>query len=478
MPHDPILDAPQAFLARKKKHHIPVFPVTARTFNSWLKNQSPAIRAQITRAGYIPTPEKTVILYGAEGQITGVIAGISTPTALYDLAHTVESLAKALPASLIESTSFGLENTGGLSPEDLVTAHAGWGLAHYAFSAYTSRPAPKPALVMAKTVDQHAVITLLDAVCMVRNLINMPSNDMGPDELEQSARAVAKTHKAKITVLHDTALLDQNFPLVYTVGQASPRRPRLIDLRWGSPKHPKITLVGKGVCFDTGGLDIKPSSAMRTMKKDMGGAAHALGLAHLIMAHHLPIQLRVLIPAVENAVGGASFRPGDIIRSRKGLTVENTNTDAEGRLILADALAYACEDSPELLIDFATLTGSARAALGPDIPALFSNDDRLARDLQKTAFACSDPVWHMPLWRPYRKYLDNSISDLINSAGTPGDLIYSALFLEHFVEPSVPWVHLDIYAWELSGRAGRPAGGCDTGLRAVYSYLSGRYAKV
>ncbi|HOO82557.1 MAG TPA: leucyl aminopeptidase family protein, partial [Alphaproteobacteria bacterium] len=258
-------------------------------------------------------------------------------------------------------------------------------------------------------------------------------------------------------------------------GKASPRAPRLIEMVWGNAKHPKVTLVGKGVAFDTGGLDIKPSSSMALMKKDMGGAAHVIGLAKLIMDHGLPVRLRVLIPAVENVVGGAAYRPSDIIKSRKGVFVENTNTDAEGRLILADALAYACEDKPELVVDYATLTGSARAGLGPDIPAMFSNNEEVAQDIQKLAKKTEDPVWNMPLWQPYRKYLDSSNADIINSTGQAGDGIYSALFLETFVEKDTDWVHLDCFSWEMSGRPGRPKGAADTGLRTVFAYLQGRF---
>jgi len=470
----PLFDPAYAFATTKRKTHLPVHVITEKSFKDWLKSQPAVIKTQVAQSGFTGAPEKTLILTDETGHLAGVVAGVNTPLGFYDLAHVVEALTKALPAKTPETMSFALDAPH-LSALDLETAHIGWGLAHYSFSRYKAAPV-KPVLLWSKKVDQTAVLTMLESIGLVRDLISMPSNVMGPDELEQAARGLAKTHKAKVTVFHDEALLDQNFPLIHIVGQGSPRRPRLIDLRWGSPKHPKLTLVGKGVCFDTGGLDIKPSAAMRTMKKDMGGAAHALGLAKLIMAHNLPVHLRVLIPAVENAVGGASFRPGDIITSRKGLTVENTNTDAEGRLVLADTLTYACEDTPELLIDFATLTGSARAALGPDIPALFSNNNTLAQDIQKTAFAVGEPLWQMPLWRPYRKHLENNISDLINSSSTPGDLIYSALFLEHFVEPKIDWVHLDIFAWELSGRAGRPAGGSDTSLRAMFAYIKKRYA--
>lgn len=251
----------------------------------------------------------------------------------------------------------------------------------------------------------------------------------------------------------------------------------MIDLRWGNPKRPKVTLVGKGVVFDTGGVDIKPAKAMELMKKDMGGAAHVLAAARIIMALRIPVRLRVIIPAVENAVSDRAFRPSDVFTSRKGVTIENTNTDAEGRLILSDALALACEEKPDLLVDFATLTGSARVALGFEVPAMFSNNDKIAERLQKISMEVEDPVWRMPLWRPYRRVLKSGVADLINSTGQPGDLIYSALFLEHFVEEKTDWVHLDLFAWEPSGKPGRPRGGTDMGLRAVVTLIEDRYGR-
>jgi len=313
-------------------------------------------------------------------------------------------------------------------------------------------------------------------------LINIPANDMGPDEMEAAAKYIAEKGNATFKVIKG-AKLEKEFPLVHTVGKASPRSPRLIEFTWqrsgGKADAPKLTIVGKGVVFDTGGLDIKPSQYMRLMKKDMGGGAHALALAKMVMDLKLPVNLRVLVPCVENAVGGASFRPGDIITSRKGLTVENTNTDAEGRLILADALTYASEENPDLIIDFATLTGSARAALGPDIPAMFSNSDKVAQSLQSFSMKEDDPLWQMPLWAAYNKTIEPSDADLHNSASVPGDLIYSALFLQRFLvetkKKAPDWIHLDLFAWDSSGRPGRAQGGTDMGLRALYNYLEERY---
>ncbi len=463
------------FLSRKRGRVVPVHVLSAGDLKTFLAAQPGFVKAQVQGAGYGAAPEKTLPITGEDGTLFCILAGVNRPVQTYDLAFAADAATKALCPAELEKVCFELHFAHKPGKGDAERAHIGWGLAGYSFSAYKPKFPEKAALLWGKGVDKTHVLSVVENITAARNLINAPSNDMGPDELEAAVRHVAGEFKAKITVIHDEALLEQNFPLIYAVGQASPRRPRLIDLRWGAAKNPKVTLVGKGVCFDTGGLDIKPSASMRYMKKDMGGAAHALALARLVMAHNLPVRLRVLIPAVENAVGGAAARPGDIVRSRKGISVENTNTDAEGRLILADALTYASEEEPDLIFDFATLTGSARVALGPDIPALFSNNDKLAAAIQKAAFACNDPVWAMPLWQPYRKYIENQISDLINSASLPGDLIYSALFLETFVGKGLDWAHFDIFAWEQNGRPGRPQGGSDTALRATFSYLQERY---
>lgn len=464
------------FLSRKRGRVVPVYVLSASDLKTFLAGQPGFVKAQVQAAAYEAMPEKALAVTDAEGALFCILAGVNRPLQTYDLASAADLAAKVLCPAELEKVCFDLDFIHKPAKGEIERAHIGWGLAGYSFSAYKPKAPAKAALLWGKGVDKDHVLSVVESITAVRNLINTPSNDMGPDELEAAARHIAGEFKAKISVIQDQSLVEKNFPLIYTVGQASPRRPRLIDMHWGSAKNPKVTLVGKGVCFDTGGLDIKPSASMRYMKKDMGGAAHVLALARMIMAHDLPIRLRVLIPAVENAVGGEAFRPGDIIRSRKGLSVENTNTDAEGRLILADALTYACEEEPELIFDFATLTGSARVALGPDIPAIFSNNDKLAAAIQKTAFACNDPVWAMPLWQPYRKYIENQISDLINSASLPGDLIYSALFLETFVGKGIDWAHFDIYAWEQNGRPGRPQGGSDTGLRAAFAYLQERYA--
>ena len=323
-------------------------------------------------------------------------------------------------------------------------------------------------------VDGDDLSRIAEGVALCRDLINTPSNDMGPDELEEAARKLAAQHGAEFDVTRGNALAKE-FPLIHAVGGGSTRAPRLIDFTWGKASDPKITLVGKGVCFDTGGLDIKSDTGMLNMKKDMGGAATALALAPMIMARKLKVRLRVLIPAVENSISGTSFRPRDIYTSRKGISVEIGNTDAEGRLILADALALADEEKPALIVDFATLTGAARVALGPDVPAAFTDDDALAAEFARFAASENDPVWRLPLWRPYEQMLDSKVADLNNvSSGGQGGAITAALFLRRFVTAK-SWLHLDIFAWTSSARPGRPEGAdCQT-ARALYAMLCARY---
>ena len=320
---------------------------------------------------------------------------------------------------------------------------------------------------------------IAESTFLVRDLVNTPAGDLGPEELEIAALAVADSCGAKANVVRDHAL-KEGYPMVAAVGAAaSPERaPRLIELRWGDQRHPKLALVGKGVCFDSGGLDIKPSSGMRLMKKDMGGAAHVLGLARLIMKANLPVRLHVLIPAVENAISGAAFRPGDILKSRKGLTVEVGNTDAEGRLILGDALTRAAEDGPDLILDFATLTGAARVALGPDLPALFANDDPLADNLLDAGSRVADPVWRMPLWKHYEEMLASDIADVGNISDAPmAGSVTAALFLQKFLPVGLAWAHFDTFAWRSSNRPGRPKGGDAIGMRAAWEMLRGRYQR-
>jgi leucyl aminopeptidase len=354
-------------------------------------------------------------------------------------------------------------------------AALGFRLGAYQFERYrTGKDAVE--LQMPPDADAAEVDRLVASAFMARDLVNTPANDLGPDAFEAEIRAFAAERGMGCVVTAGDALLDANFPMIHAVGRAAAEPPRLVDLSWGEPSHPRVTLVGKGVTFDTGGLDIKSPAGMLLMKKDMGGAANILGLAAAVVDAGLRVRLRVLIPIVENAIAGPAFRPGDVLRSRAGLTVEIGNTDAEGRLILADALALADEEAPELVVDMATLTGAARIALGPELPPLYSTDDTIAQDLVAAGAACGDPLWRMPLWPPYDAMLASRIADLNNApAGGFAGSITAALFLRRFVKQARAWVHLDIFAWAPEARAGRSFGGTDQGMRAVYALLKQRY---
>ena len=349
-------------------------------------------------------------------------------------------------------------------------------LGNYAFTRYGGKPGGDLSLCLPEGVDGGALQRIADGVFLTRDLINTPANDMGPEGLEKVVRDLARRHKADVSVIKGEALLKQNFPMIHAVGRASDQAPRLIDMQWGAKSAPKVTLVGKGVCFDTGGLDIKPASGMLLMKKDMGGAANVLGLASMIMAARLKVRLRVLIPAVENSISANAFRPGDVLQSRKGISVEIGNTDAEGRLVLADALALADDEEPEILIDMATLTGAARVALGPDLPPFFTDDEVLADDLAEAARAVADPMWRMPLWSPYAAKLRSRIADINNvtSDGFAG-CVTAALFLKRFVEKTPRWAHFDIYGWNPAERPHAPVGGEAQAIRAIETILGHRY---
>jgi leucyl aminopeptidase len=346
-----------------------------------------------------------------------------------------------------------------------------WALAQYRFVAYKKYEV-QPRVLVLKEEDLKDILALTQSLFLVRDLVNTPTSDMGPKEMAQVVEQLAKTHRAQFKQWVGEELLRDNFPAIHAVGRASASAPRLLSLTWGDERHPRITLVGKGVCFDSGGLDIKPASGMRLMKKDMGGAAHVIGLAQWIMMRRLPVRLQVLIPAVENSIGPDAFRPGDVLTMRNGLTVEIDNTDAEGRLVLADALVKACEDQPELIIDFATLTGAARVAVGPEIAAMFSNNDQLASQVTDASYQVADPVWRMPLFAAYEDLLNSNIADLANSSASPyAGAIIAGLFLQRFVTQSVPWVHFDVMAWNMSSKPGKPEGGEAMGLRAMAEYL-------
>ena len=449
-------------LARSAKNAVPVHLVTAKTAKAFLA--ADRRRAGLSAAGF----------GGREGELMPLMAGAKVTAWALGVGEGNDIFAAA---GLSEKLPEGLYRLGEVPPSlGETSAVLAWLLGSYSFTRYKASKKKSPRLVLPEGVDGQEVSRIAEAVFLARDLINTPANDMGPEELVQAARKLAAGHGAKVSVIRGAAL-KKDFPLIEAVGRGSSRPPCLIDLRWGSRNAPRVTLVGKGVCFDTGGLDIKPSSGMLTMKKDMGGAATALAIAAMVMGAKLRLQLRLLIPAAENSVSGNAFRPGDVFKSRKGLTVEIGNTDAEGRLILADALALADEERPELLIDIATLTGAARAATGMELPPFFTDDEVLAADLSRLSMVTGDPLWRLPLWRGYDFSLGSRIADLNNNPayGYAG-AITAALFLKRFVGTR-SWVHLDIPGWSDRVRPGRPIGGEANSARAVYALLKERYGK-
>ncbi|TIM27103.1 MAG: leucyl aminopeptidase family protein [Mesorhizobium sp.] len=413
--------------------------------------------------GFSGQAGRTLILPGENGALAGALFG----TGDGEGALAIGALARALPAGDWHFASTLAE------PEIAAIALA---LGGYVFTRYGKKPGRMLRFSLPPGAEAAYVRRIADGVFLTRDLVNTPTSDMGPDELEKAVRTLAGTYDAEVSVTRGDDLLKNNFPMIHAVGRASVGAPRLIDMIWGPESAPKVTLVGKGVCFDTGGLDIKPSSGMILMKKDMGGAANVLGLASMIMAAGLKVRLRVLIPAVENSIAGNAFRPGDVLVSRKGITVEIGNTDAEGRLVLADALALADDDEPQLLIDLATLTGAARVALGPDLPPFYTGDEALASDLAAASVAVEDPLWRMPLWKPYAAKLSSKIADINNvTSDSFAGSITAALFLKRFVEKTAVWAHFDIFAWNPSDRPHGLAGGEAQGIRALERVISKRY---
>ena len=438
------------------------------SFADWAKNQSAARRALLAAARF----------EGKTGFQFLILPGMRDDD--WEVVSTVANVAELSPWCLAKLGEALPEGRYRLADGDPGPAMLGWMLGQHRFNDYKTKSDPERGarvLLTQEAVDIDQMVRLAEATALVRDLVDTPAADMGPADLEATARALAKDHGAKVEVTSGDALAT-GYPMIAAVGQgaASDRAPRLIELRWGKDSAPRFAIVGKGVCFDSGGLDLKPASGMRLMKKDMGGAAHALALAKLVMGAKLPVRLHLLVPAVENSVSAASYRPGDVLSSRKGLKVEIDNTDAEGRLVLGDALAKAGEDEPELMIDFATLTGAARVALGPDLPATFVNDDELAASIEAAAEQVSDPIWRMPLWDGYDEMLKSDLADLSNAADSPmGGAVTAALFLRRFVPKDTPWAHFDTFAWRPSARPGRPKGGEAMGLRAAFAMLQGRY---
>ncbi len=432
-------------------------------FAAWKAAQPEAVRGWLDFLGFEPAARKVALHPGDGERPAGAVLILSDPPSLWDVAAAAE----ALPAR-----TFAVEDPEGLLPIEEIAL--GWALASYRFGRYRRDERPRPLLALRPPARARF---LAEAVFLARDLVNMPASDLGPAELAAAAADLAREFGAEIEIIVGETLRERNYPAIWAVGRASRREPRLIDLRFGDPAHPRLTLVGKGVCFDTGGLDLKPASAMRLMKKDMGGAALMLGLARAVMAAELPVRLRLLVPAVENAVGGDAFRPGDVLATRKGLTVEIGNTDAEGRLVLADALAEADREKPALLLDAATLTGAARVALGPELPVLFTPDEELATALLAKGRELAEPLWRLPLHAPYARLIESRIADLDNAGAKPfAGAITAALFLERFVTATGCWAHLDIFAWNDEARPGRPRGGEASGLRPLFAFIEERFA--
>ena len=458
--HSPFVTTPSAA-------SIPIIFATGTTWAAISKDLPEPARQFALANDFTAKPGKCLILPAPNGQIAQVIFGLEDESSNSRDLFRPGSLPGLLPPGVYRFAN---------APHDARLATLAFALGSYRFGRYRKAEAPGVRLAPSEGVDIADITRMAEAACLARDLINTPSNDMGPEQLAAAAETLAHRFGASFKTIVGDDLLAQNFPLIHAVGMASTRAPRLIDFSWGDASHPKVTLVGKGVCFDTGGLDLKPSSGMLIMKKDMGGAANVLALAQMVMDAKLKVRLRILIPAVENAVAGNAFRPLDIFKSRKGPTVEIGNTDAEGRLVLADALALADEEKPDLLVDLGTLTGAARVALGPDLPPFYTNDETLAGDVAAHAKSENDPLWRLPLWPAYDSWLDSKVADINNapSGGFAGS-ITCALFLQRFVSDTTRWLHVDIYGWTPSAKPARPEGGECQAARAIYKLLSQRY---
>ncbi|MDX1335356.1 MAG: leucyl aminopeptidase family protein [Gammaproteobacteria bacterium] len=447
---------------------IPISLVAVDDYENWLQDQNILSQNWLSSTGFKAEPGQWSLIPAEDGRPSRVLfLYVALDT------WTLGRLPKALPAGIYRIEA-------DLEAEQLFQLSLGWGLGSYSFDRYKKPESKQPELARLLCEDaslRERIESVVNAVFLVRDLVNTPAQDMMPQDLSFVARELAHQFGAEFNEVVDDDLLEENYPAIHAVGRASQHVPRLLELNWGEADAPRISLVGKGVCFDSGGLDIKPASAMRLMKKDMGGAAHALGLARMIMSKQLHVRLNVLIPAVENAISGDAFRPGDVLNSRKGISIEVDNTDAEGRLVLCDALTRAQEDEPELLIDFATLTGAARVALGTEVPALFTRDRLLAHELMDRGEAWKDRVWQLPLVDDYHSMLDSKIADVVNStAGSFGGAIAAALFLQEFIDEEQDWLHYDLMAWNMRERPGRPEGGEAMGLLGLFDYLSSRYA--
>jgi leucyl aminopeptidase len=452
-------------LAKPGRASVPIHVVDRASFSEKAARLEPAPRRWLESIGFAGAPDTHALLPGPDGRVAAIWAGVHSPTHPWALA----ALPKAIPAGRYHLGDQGLTVDPG-------AAALSWELGGYVFDLYRARRREPATLVLPPSEPARRALVMAAAMASTRDLVNTPAEHMGPAELAEAVRLLARAHGATFGQIVGDKLLTAGFPAVHAVGRAAARAPRLVELNWGSPRHPRLTLVGKGVCFDTGGLDIKAADGMRLMKKDMGGAANALGLAQMIMALELPVRLQLLIPAVENAIAGNAYRPGDVFRTRKGLSIEIGNTDAEGRVILCDALAYGAEGKPDLMIDLATLTGAARTALGPHLPALFCRRMELARELVDLGLAIGDPLWHLPLWRDYHAGIESDIADIVNTGrGTMAGAINAAIFLEDFVPDDLDWLHIDLFAWNDGARPGRPVGGEAQTLRTLLAYLERRF---
>jgi leucyl aminopeptidase len=450
-------------ITEKKRHEkaAALLVTDAKRLPKLLASLTAVERRLAEALGFDGSPDSFCVLPDAKGNISRVLVGVRDPADPWALA----SLPQKLPHGRY---SLG-KGPAAVAPEDAAFA---WDLGSYQYTRYKRGKRKPPDLQVEAGERVRRSLELAHAVRLVRDMVNTPAEDMGPEDLSDIAREQADRFGGEFQEIVGEELLAENFPAIHAVGRAAARSPRLLEINWGDPSNPRVAIVGKGVCFDSGGLDIKTAEGMRLMKKDMGGAAHAIALARLIMQRDLPVHLQMLVPAVENAISGNAFRPGDVLRTRKGLTVEIGNTDAEGRLVLCDALAYAVEGKPRTVVDFATLTGAARVALGPELPALFVNDEKLAARILGASEATRDPLWRLPLWRNYRRLFDSDVADINNSgrAGFAGSIV-GALFLDRFVPEDLPWAHLDVYAWNDASRPGRPLGGEAQGLRAMLAAL-------
>jgi leucyl aminopeptidase len=463
------MTVPHGFVAAPGVNLRPLYLVSRDGLEGWRQRQPQSMAQWLVAHGFDASPGSMLALPGGDGTLAGAVLGIGDPLDPYTYAHAPY----ALPAG-------DWQVIGELDATTRNALQLGWGLGSYRYTRYRD-PSRAPARLLLDAAVESGLDAetgdVLAACIRVRDLVNTPTEHLGPEQLEQAVRGIAQAHGAQFESIVGDALLQQNFPAIHAVGRASHRAPRLLKLQWGDASHPHVALVGKGVCFDTGGLNLKLADGMRNMKKDMGGAAHAIALAELVMARKLPLRITLLVPAVENAIGPEAFRPGEVIATRTGVHVEIDNTDAEGRVVLGDALAHAGEFKPALLLDFATLTGAARVALGPDLPALYANDDAIAELWLGAGMQVRDPAWRMPLWRPYLRYLTSNIADIANSGPSRmAGSITAALYLERFVPAQQPWAHLDVYAWNDSDRPGRPTGGEAQGLRAAYTLLKARFA--